>query len=572
MDFSRFSLSVKAVSRMITRRLSIPIVSLCTLVCVFAAPQKGDQKKKSQEPRETVARPMTEKERRKKEAQLRKELETPYRKWLNEDVAYIITDEERATFKRLQTDEEREQFIEQFWLRRDPTPDTIENEYKEEHYRRIAYANEHYASGIPGWKTDRGRIYITFGPADEIESHPSGGTYERPPEEGGGTTSTFPFEQWRYRYIEDIGSDIIIEFVDPTMSGEYRMTMDPSEKDALLYVPGAGLTLMEQLGLADKTDRFNRTDGTHLGTAFGGETQRMNQFNRLEQFAKLQKPPAVKFKDLEAVINSRVTYNVLPMKVQVSFVPVTEASVLTYIAVQFDNKDLQFQGKTGIPTANVEILGKISTMTRRPVQNFEEPVEISTPAEYLQEMAKRKSLYAKIVPLAPGTYRLNVVAKDVVGGNLGSWEQALTVPRLDPDKLTSSTIILADQIEPVPMRSIGTGQFVIGSSKIRPRIGDTFKRDEKLWIYCKFYNFSADDGNKPVGEVQYEITKNGSNEKVIDYTEDVSQLPGASASQVTIEKGLPLTNLAPGQYTLRLKVTDKNRNQVLTPTAQFTVT
>src|SRR5690242_14617544 len=333
-------------------RLSIPCISLCALVCLAAAPQKGGEsaistttKTANKIPSETVAKPLTDKQRKRQEDKLRKELETPYRKWLNEDVAYIITDEERAAFKKLQTDEEREQFIEQFWLRRDPTPDSIENEFKEEHYRRIAYANERYASGIPGWKTDRGRIYITFGPPDEIESHPSGGTYERPPEEGGGTTSTFPFEQWRYRYIEDIGNDIIIEFVDPTMSGEYRMTMDPSEKDALLYVPGAGLTLMEQLGLSDKTDRFNRTDGTHLGTSLGGETSKMNQFNRLEQFAKLQKPPAVKFKDLEAAITSRVTYSILPMKVQVNFIPVTEASVLTYVTVQFENKDLQFQTK-----------------------------------------------------------------------------------------------------------------------------------------------------------------------------------------------------------------------------------
>ncbi len=157
---------------------------------------------------------------------------TPYRKWLSEDVAYIITDQERAAFKGLQSDAEREHFIEQFWLRRDPTPDTPENEFKEEHYRRIAYANQHFASRIPGWKTDRGRIYITYGPPDEIDSHPSGGKYERPAGEGGGTTSTVPFEQWRYRYIEDIGNNIIIEFVDPTMTGEYRMTTDPAEKDA----------------------------------------------------------------------------------------------------------------------------------------------------------------------------------------------------------------------------------------------------------------------------------------------------------------------------------------------------
>jgi GWxTD domain-containing protein len=208
-----------------------------------------EKKTSSTSGRETIAKPLTEKQKRKQEEKLRKELETPYRKWLNEDVAYIITDEERAAFKRLQTDEEREQFIEQFWLRRDPTPDSAENEFKEEHYRRIAYANERFASGIPGWKSDRGRIYITFGPADEIESHPSGGSYERPYEEGGGTTSTYPFEIWRYRYIDGIGTDILIEFVDPTMTGEYRMTMDPSEKDALLYVPNAGLTLMEPLSV-----------------------------------------------------------------------------------------------------------------------------------------------------------------------------------------------------------------------------------------------------------------------------------------------------------------------------------
>src|SRR3569833_1223562 len=279
-------------------------------------PNSKDKNAKAKDgPRETVAKPLTAKEQKKKDKALQKELLTPYKNWMDNDVVYIISDEEKKAFKNLTTDEEREQFVEQFWLRRDPTPDTVENEFKEEHYRRIAYANEHYASGIPGWKTDRGRIYITFGPPDEIESHPSGGTYERPPEEGGGTTSTFPFEQWRYRYIEDIGNDIIIEFVDPTMSGEYRMTMDPSEKDALLYVPNAGLTLMEQMGLSDKTDRFNRTDGTHLGVPFGGETQKMNEFNRLEQFAKLQRAPSIKFKDLEAAVSSHISYIILPMKV-----------------------------------------------------------------------------------------------------------------------------------------------------------------------------------------------------------------------------------------------------------------
>src|SRR6476661_1734838 len=212
-----------------------------------------------------LKRPVNEKARKKNERALKQELSKPYKKWLDEDVAYIITDEERAAFRQLSNDEERDNFIEAFWQRRDPTPDTEENEYKEEHYQRIAYANEHFAAGVPGWRTDRGRIYIVFGKPDEIEDHPSGGSYQRPMEEGGGETSTFPFADWRYRYIEGIGQEIIIEFVDTCMCGDYHMTMDRSEKDALLMTPNAGLTLYEQMGMSSKTARFQGGGIERLG-------------------------------------------------------------------------------------------------------------------------------------------------------------------------------------------------------------------------------------------------------------------------------------------------------------------
>lgn len=539
---------------------------------------RADDKKDTKPPdavsaqRETIAKPMSDKERRRREQRLRKELETPFKKWLEEDVAYIISDEERAAFKRLSTDEERESFIEQFWMRRDPTPDTVENEFKEEHYRRIAYANEHYASGIPGWKTDRGRIYIQYGPPDENESHPSGGSYERPMEEGGGTTSTYPFEKWRYRYIEGIGSDIIIEFVDPTMTGEYRMTMDPSEKDALLYVPNAGLTMYEQMGISSKNDRFSRSDGTHLGIGTEPVSQRMDQFNRLEQFAKLQKPPPVKFKDLEAVVNTRITYNLLPVRVHADFIRMTESTVLTRVTVQLENKDLQFQQKDGVSKALVNMYARITSMSRRPVNVWEEPVVIEVPAEMTEQILKRSSIYSHAVFLAPGTYRLNVVVKDVTGGTMNNYEMPLHVPRFEEDKLASSSLILADLIEKVSTRNIGTGQFVIGDSKVRPRLNDTFRRDEKMGIYVQFYNFQGDEKTgKPDGSIQYEVVRNGNNEKIFDLNEDLKSLPGAAAQQVTVEKLLPLQTLEPGQYTLKMTVTDRLRKQTLTPSATFTV-
>ena len=128
-------------------------------------------------------------------------------------------------------------------------------------------------------------------------------------------------------------------------------------------------------------------------------------------------------------------------------------------------------------------------------------------------------------------------------------------------------------IEKVPDRSIGAGMFVIGSTKVRPRVDDIFKRDEKLGIYMKVYNFGGDEtSRKPSGQVEYELTRDGSNERIFDFTEDVSQLPDASAAQVTIEKIYPLKDLEPGKYTLHLKITDKARKQTLTPSAQFTVT
>jgi GWxTD domain-containing protein len=535
-----------------------------------AQPPSPDKPKK-----ETVAKPMTDKQKKKQEEKLRKELETPYKKWLNEDVVYIITDEEKKTFKTLQTDDERENFIESFWLRRDPTPDTEENEYREEHYRRIAYANEHYASGIPGWKTDRGRVYIEYGPADEVDSHPSGGTYERPYEEGGGSTSTYPFEQWRYRYIEGMGTNIILEFVDTTMSGEYHLTMDPSEKDALMYVPNAGLTLMEQMGMSCKTCRFTRTDGTHLGTGSMPLPDSMSEFNRIEQFAKIFAPPAIKYKDLEAMTYSTIKYNLLPMKVHADYIPLTTMSTLARIIIQFDRKDLQFKQKEGISTATVNVYGRITSMARKPVNWFEEDLEVPVPTEMLQQAMVGSDIWEKGYALKPGRYRLNISAKDRVGGNATTYEMALDVPRLEDDVLGASSLILADLIEKVNTKSIGTGPFVIGTQKVRPRMDNSFKRSEMMRIYMQLYNFDIDEvSKKPEGTVEYEVVKNnkGSNEVVIPaYSEDVSKLTGG-ASQLILQKQLPLKDFAPGEYTVNIKVTDKKRNQTVTRSATFTVT
>ena len=417
-----------------------------------------------------LKRAPSEKQKKRQKKALKVELTKQYKKWLDEDVVWIISDEERAAFKQLSNDEERDQFIEAFWQRRDPTPDTEENEYKEEHYQRIAYANEHFAAGIPGWKSDRGRIYIMYGKADEIEAHPSGGSYERPMEEGGGETSTFPFEQWRYRYLEGIGQEVIIEFVDTCMCGDYHMTMDRSEKDALLYTPNAGLTMYEQMGMASKANRFTGGGLERLGTGPMSASQSTKEFDRLEQFAKLQAPPPVKFKDLEEIVNTKMIVNLMPFDVRADFVKVTGDTVLVPLTVQMKNRDITFVNKDGVQRGTVNIFGRITTLTGKVVQTFEDTVQVDVPAELLPRTAENSSVYWKALPLRPGRYKFDVAVKDVNGDRKGSWSRGVVVPDFSDDKLATSTLIVADQMESVPSKNVGTGSFVIGTTKVRPRV------------------------------------------------------------------------------------------------------
>lgn len=497
------------------------------------------------------------------------ENEGAYKKWIDEEVPYIITPEERSAWKKLSTDEEREQFIEAFWERRNPTPGTPENEYKEEYYRRIAYTNEHYASGIPGWKTDRGRIYITYGPPDEIDSHPSGGTYMRPQNEGGGETSTFPFEDWRYRYIDGIGTNIILEFVDDSQSGEYRLTMDPGDKDALLHVPNAGLTQMEQMGMATKAQRFQNTNGMTIGPTMGGQPESMEEFTRLDLFSKIFRPPEVKFKDMQAVVTSKLSAQLLPFDVRTDMIRVTDTTVLTPITLQMANRDLQFENKGGVMHSVIDIFIQISTLAGRIVNTSEKSLVLDVPEAEFQKWSTLRSVYQESIPLAPNLYKVSVVLKDDASGKMGSMELRLKVPKYEDEKLSSSSLILADQIQPLPTSRVGSGPFVIGGTRVRPSVTNSFTHDQNLGIYMQVYNLMEDPKtHKSSADVRYVITKDG--KELLNQPEDPQKL-AAGTQQMTLEKTLPVKLLQPGHYMVQVKVTDNLRKETLSPSATFEV-
>jgi GWxTD domain-containing protein len=527
-----------------------------------------------------LKRPLSDKEKIAQNKALRYELKGEYKKWVDEDVRWIITDQEMQAFKSLSNDEERDQFIEQFWLRRNPNPDSPENEYREEHYARIAYANEHFAAGKPGWRTDRGHIYIAYGKADSIDSHPSGGSYDRPMDEGGGNTSTYPFEIWHYRYLEGIGDNIDIEFVDSCMCGDYHMTIDRSEKDALKNVPGAGETLYEQQGQSSKADRFSGGGLEQLGAGPGSSANQSKQFDRLDRFAKLMAPPVIKFKDMESFMATSKILTGPPFlfDVRTDYVKVTNDTVIVPLTLQIRNGDITFTNKDGAAMGTVNILGRVSNLNHKPIETFEDTVNVQVPSELLARTRNNVSVYWKSLALRPGLYKIDIVIKDVNNpDHIGRWQRSVNVPRYDDDRLASSSLILADQMERVPSKDIGTGNFVIGNTRIRPRVPTgvavpvTFHRAQSLNFWMQVYNLGIDEKSKQNGAtIEYQIMDMATNKLVLQ-TQELTSKMNPNADQVTIEKSLPLASLQPGKYQVNIKVNDGISKQQIAESAPFIV-
>ena len=496
---------------------------------------------------EPLKRPLSEK---KKKSARHPEEGSAYSHLLDKEMSLIITEEEREAFKLLSNDTERENFIEHIWELRDPTPETPENEFRDEFYRRVMYANERFAAGIPGWKTDRGRIYIVYGPPDEIESHPSGGTYDYPQNQGGGSTQTYPFELWRYRYIADVGSDITIEFVDPCMCGDYHMTMDPNEKDAQAHLPSG----QRRLQNAQK-------DNSRI-------------FEALERYAKLNRQP--KFPELQTIVRHRINYHDMPFAVLTNYVKATSNVTLVPLTLQVKNEDMTYKSENGVARGAVNIYGQVTTIGGKIATTFEDTVQMEVPQSVLPNMLNKASVYGNSLPLAPGRYLLEIVVKDINSDHIGTWRQSLEVPNYDQE-LSTSSVILADKMERVPVKDVGHGPFVIGDARVRPRVPNgpskpaVFKRGEKLNVWMQIYNLAVDEKDgKSDADVEFDVIQEGTKKVVLHGTQP-SETMRRAVHQITLEKTFSSNELAPGVYRLKVHVRDQIAKQELDPEATFAI-
>ena len=474
--------------------------------------------------------------------------------WIEKEGSLVVTPAEARAIKALKTDEERENFIATIWRRRDPDPDTEENEFREQFYERIAYANEHFSSGKPGWMTDRGRIYIRWGKPDSIESRPSGGSYDRPAYEGGGSTTTYPFEIWFYRHLDTVGDGIEVEFVDPTGTGEYRIARSPDEKDALAMVPGPNRRDPND----SNRDRYLREQDT--------------PFRRIEIINAMDRNPPVKNASILGGIGQVgspvVDNNPLFFDVRVDLFRQSEDRVIAVFTAQADNRQFKFSDAGGLHTANLNIVGRVTSVAGKRAGTFEDVVATTATTAELVAVKERGSVYQKAIALSPGRYRLDMGIRDTDTGNKGTNSIAFEVPKYDPAKLSTSTLILASKLRPSDPQDIGT-RFVIGSAKVIPNVSGKFKQGQEVGVYLQVYNSGIDQTTlRPAVDVDYVLMKDG--KEVYRQQEDWSGLSD-SGQRLTLARLLPTDRLPIGDYEVRVIITDKVGGNTIENKSRFSL-
>jgi GWxTD domain-containing protein len=537
-------------SRKTIRKSLFVLALFCLAACFAGAQDKRSSQTPDQKPRKIKPEP-----------------NRVYKDWPRREVALIISAEEIKAYEKLQTDEEREQFIRDFWGMRDPSPDTEENEFKDEYYERMAYADEHFTSGKPGRLSDRGRIYIKFGKPDSIDSHPTGGSYERESYEGGGSTTTYPFEKWFYRNIPGVRSGVEIEFVDPTGSGEYRMARNTDEKDALLYVPGAGQTIAERLGFTSRAERIAGVGG--FGQA-NYQRQQDSPFEVLQLFNDLDRVQGVQRNYFGSDITGtpKIDDSPLNFDVQAHFFRQSDNQVLTAFTIQAENKDLVFIDSGGLQTARLNIVGRISTITQRPAGRFEDSVVTTALPTELVDAKGRRSAYGKAVILLPGRYRLDVMVRDVASGATGIRHYGFEVPRYNSEELAASSIILAAKLESMAGK-VAAGPFVIGQTKVIPNLSGDYSQGQPVGVYLQVYNVGIDQTTlQPSVDVEYAVLREG--KEIYAQKEDWR---GAAdvGPRLTLTRLIETRSLAPGEYEVVIRIRDHVTKQTLSPSAKFRI-
>lgn len=482
------------------------------------------------------------------------EMDNYFQRWLKQDVVYIISQEEKEVFQVLQTYREKEEFIEEFWRRRDDDQLTVFNQFKEEHYRRLAYANEHFQSGLPGWKTDRGRIYIIYGEPAEVVKNRSRNHYRRSVQGSRNVSPGYVFEIWRYKYIEGIGPDVEVEFVDSSGSGEYHLARVPLERNSLLLNSRDHRTV---IGEAELLNLKNRSSLSPWHLDQYPKTHRETPFHRYHEFSRKQRTLDIKSKDLQDLMGVGISRQKLPFRSRHDYFRLNKTAVMVPLTLEIDNQNITFKAKQGDMAARLSVYGIVTSLNNSVIAEFEQDLDISFSSEDLNENLQSNSQYQKVLILKSNNrYKAEVIIKDFYSGHVGFLQIPITVPTAS-EELELSSLVLTNFI--AQLREIPSPEemLVIGDLKVRPNLSNRFYSGEAFGAYLQVYNASFDmTTTAPKVSVSYWIDREGKQVKY--WSDEVGQsIYYYSQQRLVLVKSLPLTGLPPAFYELHVEIKDQ---------------
>ena len=548
----------------------------------------------------------------KMEKENKNELSEKHKKWLNEDVVYIISQNEKEVFKSLKTDELRENFIRTFWRRRDPSPDTSLNEFREEHYRRMRYVKVNYFEGEAGWRTDRGRIYIMFGPPDFLETNPGGARgflfgASAP-------TAEFPSEVWTYRHLPGVKTRlgrIEFMFINYYNSGAYQLSLDPAISNALRNIsiptryvgygdmPEAGDRALNPLELSEQAR--NLTGPSELEKLFmltELTKSRGEVLEELERSSRLRK--------LKGLVNSRESMIPLTIFARENFMQGERGQTYVPISVEIAAYNLGFKRTKDTYEGSINFYIEVKNTEENVVYQASDRLEMSLREESYQRRFSDYYQYRHGFSLSPGEFSLHLVVWDEFNSNVGYVDKRLVIPQFSMDKFALSEIILARNIrvveaeppprqtEPQPKGEFGLGAleeikrkvleqikigkresvdpFKFGNLEIIPNTLSTYGANDELIFFYQIYRPAFDEKQRIARiRIEHQIWRGEEFITTIDKPQDV-QIPLEHKSPgLNSGARFKLAGSSPGIYTLLIKVTDVFSNRMIEKKIDFKI-
>ena len=306
-----------------------------------------------------------------------------------------------------------------------------------------------------------------------------------------------------------------------------------------------------------------------FGEPQGQLNRRNTAFERLYRHSALQRPPKIKFKDLETIVDTKLSYNLLPFNSRTDFFKISENLVLVSTTIQILNNQITFKENQGIQQARINIFGRVSTITGRVVQVFEDVINKDIPDPSLRVILDKTSLYQRSMTLPSGRYKLELVLKDLYSGNVGTQYFGFIVPKYRARKLSTSSLILADQIKKLSSQEVGNQMFDVGGTKVYPNVKEEFTKERDLRVYFQVYNLAVDEKtNQTSVSIEYIFRKD---QKELFRLQQDQEDSIQSAEPISLERILPLKSMQTGFYRLEVKVTDNISQQSIRQIAKFEV-